>query len=470
MSETTMKAADPPDRAPEKSIVKVALTALAGTSIEWYDFFLYGTAAALVFPTVFFPEDLPPLVGLIASFSTFAVGFIARPVGGVIFGHYGDRLGRKRALIFALVMMGVATTLIGCLPTYALAGAAAPVALILLRFVQGLAIGGQWGGAVLLVTESAPARRRGFYGSFAQIGVPVGVLIANLVFLLVSTNTSPEAFIAWGWRIPFLLSFLLILLAVYIQLNIEDSPAFRQLRAIKEQHDAEAVRHRAETHGERIEEAEAAIAAEHQPSPVLEALLTYPKTIALAAGAFVAVQATFYILIAFVVAYGANPAGLGLPRSTMLAATLIGAVAMPPALLIFAHISDLRGRRGIYVTGAVLLGIWGFILFPLVDTGSFLWITVAITVGNVFLSMMYGPQAAFLAELFTTRLRYSGASLGYQLGAILGGALAPLIATALFAEFGGTFAISVYIAITCAITVVCVLLLQETYQSDLAEA
>lgn len=465
-----MTIADTRDRAPEKPILKVALTAMAGTTIEWYDFFLYGTAAALIFPTVFFPEDLPPLVALLASFSTFAVGFLARPVGGIVFGHYGDRLGRKRALIVALVMMGVGTTLIGCLPSFAVVGAAAPTALILLRFVQGLAIGGQWGGAVLLITETAPEDRRGFYGSFAQIGVPAGVVFANLIFLLVNANVSPESFMAWGWRVPFLLSVLLIVLAVYIQLRIEDSPAFRQLQAIKEQKDADAIRQRAEARHESLAEAEAKIVAERQPSPVFEALKTYPKTIALAAGAFLAVQVTFYILIAFVVAYGANPAGLGLQRSTMLAAVLIGAVVMVPALLISADISDRRGRRGVYIAGAVLLGIWGFVLFPLIDTGSFLWITVAICVGQVFVSMMYGPQAAFLAELFTTRVRYSGASLGYQLGAILGGALAPLIATAILAEFGSTFGISVYIAIACVITVILVLLLQETYQADLTKA
>lgn len=465
-----MTIADTRDRAPDKPILKVALTALAGTTIEWYDFFLYGTAAALVFPTVFFPEDLPPLVALLASFSTFAVGFLARPVGGIVFGHYGDRLGRKRALIVALVMMGVGTTLIGCLPSFAVVGAAAPTALILLRFVQGLAIGGQWGGAVLLITETAPEDRRGFYGSFAQIGVPAGVVFANLIFLLVNASVSPESFMAWGWRVPFLLSVLLIVLAVYIQFRIEDSPAFRQLRAIKEQKDADEIRQRAEARHESLAEAEAEIVAERQPSPVFEALKTYPKTIALAAGAFLAVQVTFYILIAFVVAYGTNPAGLGLQRSTMLAAVLIGAVVMVPALLISADISDRRGRRGVYIAGAVLLGIWGFVLFPLIDTGSFLWITVAICVGQVFVSMMYGPQAAFLAELFTTRVRYSGASLGYQLGAILGGALAPLIATAILAEFGGTFGISVYIAIACVITVISVLLLQETYQADLTKA
>jgi MFS family permease len=469
MSETIIKRTDTPSPESEQSILKVSLSAMAGTTIEWYDFFLYGTAAALVFPTVFFPEDLPPLVALFASFSTFAVGFIARPVGGVIFGHYGDRLGRKRALVIALVMMGLGTALIGFLPTYAVAGAAAPLALIVLRFVQGLAIGGQWGGAVLLITETAPKHRRGFYGSFAQIGVPVGVVIANLAFLLINASVSPESFMTWGWRVPFLLSIFLVFLALYIQLRIEDSPAFRKLQAIKERQDILAIHERADSHVESKEVAEAAIASQRQASPVLEAIRLYPKTILLAAGAFLGIQVTFYILIAFVVAYGSNPAGLGLPRSTMLSAVLISNALMTPALLLSAHFSDLRGRRGIYITGAVLLGIWGFILFPMIDTGSFLWITVGLTVGMFFLSMMYGPQAAFLSELFSTQVRYSGASLGYQLGAVIGGGFAPLIATALFAAFGGTFAISVYIAVACVITVICVLLLQETYQSNLTE-
>ena len=469
MSETIIKRTDTPSPESEQSILKVSLSAMAGTTIEWYDFFLYGTAAALVFPTVFFPEDLSPLVALFASFSTFAVGFIARPVGGIIFGHYGDRLGRKRALVIALVMMGLGTALIGFLPTYAVAGAAAPLALIVLRFVQGLAIGGQWGGAVLLITETAPKHRRGFYGSFAQIGVPVGVVIANLTFLLINASVSPESFMTWGWRVPFLLSIFLVFLALYIQLRIEDSPAFRKLQAIKERQDILAIHERADSHGESKEVAEAVIASQRQASPVLEAIKLYPKTILLAAGAFLGIQVTFYILIAFVVAYGANPAGLGLPRSTMLSAVLISNALMTPALLLSAHFSDLRGRRGIYITGAVLLGIWGFILFPMIDTGSFLWITVGLTVGMFFLSMMYGPQAAFLSELFSTKVRYSGASLGYQLGAVIGGGFAPLIATALFAAFGGTFAISVYIAVACVITVICVLLLQETYQSNLTE-
>jgi metabolite-proton symporter len=424
--------------ASERSILKVALTALGGTSIEWYDFFLYSTAAALVFPTVFFPEDLPPLVGLLASFSTFAVGFLARPVGGVIFGHFGDRHGRKTALVVALVMMGAATTLIGCLPPYSIAGAAAPLLLIVLRFVQGLAIGGQWGGAVLIVTESAPQAKRGFYGSFAQIGAPAGVILANLAFLVVNDTVSPDGFLSWGWRVPFLLSVVLIALALWVQLRLEDTSAFRNLK--------QTPNHR---------------------SPVLTALAAYPRQIALAAGAFMATQVTFYILIAFVLAYGSNPAGLGLPRGTMLSAMLIGAVVMIPALLVSAAISDRYGRRGIYMSGALLLALWGFALFPLVDTGSFLWITVAVSIGQTLVAMMYGLQAAFFAEMFSTEVRYSGASLGYQLGAIVGGALAPMIATALFAESGSTLGISVYIAVACGVSLVSVWLLTETYRNDL---
>jgi metabolite-proton symporter len=424
--------------ASERSILKVALTALGGTSIEWYDFFLYSTAAALVFPTVFFPEDLPPLVGLLASFSTFAVGFLARPVGGVIFGHFGDRHGRKTALVVALVMMGAATTLIGCLPPYSIAGAAAPLLLIVLRFVQGLAIGGQWGGAVLIVTESAPQAKRGFYGSFAQIGAPAGVILANLAFLVVNDTVSPDGFLSWGWRVPFLLSVVLIALALWVQLRLEDTTAFRNLKQTP-----------------------------NRRSPVLTALAAYPRQIALAAGAFMATQVTFYILIAFVLAYGSNPAGLGLPRGTMLSAMLIGAVVMIPALLVSAAISDRYGRRGIYMTGALLLALWGFALFPLVDTGSFLWITVAVSIGQTLVAMMYGLQAAFFAEMFSTEVRYSGASLGYQLGAIVGGALAPMIATALFAESGSTLGISVYIAVACGVSLVSVWLLTETYRNDL---
>lgn len=436
---------------PNRSITKVALATLAGTSIEWYDFFLYGTAAALVFPTVFFASDMPPLVALLASFSTFAVGFVARPVGGIVFGHFGDRIGRKKALVVALLLMGASTTLIGLLPGYAVIGAAAPTLLVVLRFAQGLAIGGQWAGAVLLVTESAPPHRRGFYGSLAQAGAPVGVVLANLAFLVVTAAVSPEAFMSWGWRVPFVLSIALIGLALYVQLRLEETPAFRELQA-RARNDA------------------ASPARLPERSPVLEALRQHPRQILLAAGAFLATQVTMYILIAFVIAYGSNPVGLALPRETMLAAVLIASVFMVPALLLSAAFSDHYGRRGIYIAGATMLAFWAFALFPLIETGSLLWITVGITIGQVFVAMMYGPQAAFLSEMFGTEVRYSGASLGYQLGAIAGGALAPLIATAILVRFQSSFGISVYIAAACLITVVSTLGLRETYRQRLDES
>ncbi|MFT5577775.1 MAG: metabolite-proton symporter [Paraglaciecola psychrophila] len=437
----------------EQNMRKVALTSLAGTSIEWYDFFIYGTAAALVFPALFFPPDMPPMVGLIAAFSTFAVGFLARPIGGIFFGHFGDKYGRKKALVTALMMMGVATTAIGLLPTYALMGAAAPVLLTVLRFVQGLAVGGQWGGAMLLVTENAPPNKRGFYGAFAQAGAPIGIILANLAFLAVSALCNDEQFMAWGWRIPFLLSVILIALSLYIQLTLEDTPAFKALQKLKTE--------------QAVSADESAVAVPKvERSPVLEAIRRYPRQILLAAGAFLAVQVVFYIMVAFLVAYGSNEEGLGLSRDSMLSAVLISSFLQIPTLFLAAMYSDRFGRRGVYMLGAVLSGIWAFAMFPLIDTGEFIWIVVAMSGGQIFLSFMYGPQAAFLTELFSTEVRYSGASLGYQLGAILGGAMAPIIATFLWKDFG-TLYISIYIAVACALTLGSVLLLTETHGTDL---
>lgn len=442
-----------------RELRRVALTALLGTSIEWYDFFLYGTAAALVFPALFFPASMPPLVAQFASFSTFAVGFFARPLGGVLFGNLGDRHGRKLALVIALVLMAVSTTCIGLLPGYAQAGWIAPLLLVALRVVQGLAIGGQWAGAVLLVTENAPPTRRGFFGSFAQVGVPVGVVLANCAFLAVGALTSPEDFLSWGWRLPFIASVLLIGVAVYAQFKLEDTAAFRQLQASAAQAKARA----------KTEDDGQAKAASGTPerAPVLRALRQYPRQIALAAGAFIGVQVSFYICIAFVVAYGSGAGGLGLPKSLMLSGVLIGAVAMIPSIIGFAALSDRIGRRRLYLTGAVLSGLWSFALFPLVETGSLLWIAVGIATAQVLGSMMYGPQAALLSEMFETRVRYSGATLGYQLGSIFGGGLAPSIATAILAQTQSAFGISVYMAITCAITFVCMWLLPETHRNDM---
>jgi MFS family permease len=430
----------------EQNMRRVAMTSLAGTSIEWYDFFLYGTAAAVIFPKAFFPQDLPTMVLLIISFSTLAVGFLARPLGGIVFGHFGDRIGRKRTLVVALMMMGVATTLIGLLPTYSSIGIAAPLMLVALRFVQGFAIGGQWGGAMLLVTESAPANERGWYGAYAQAGAPIGVILANLAFIGVSSSMSDEAFMDWGWRLPFIASIVLIGISMYIQLKIEDTEAFRSLSD-------------AQTDSDTVPQVV-------ERSPVIVALRKYPKRIMLAAGAFLSVQVTFYILIAFVIAYGMNSPSVELSRDTMLTAVLIAAAFMVPTQFYFSGLSDRIGRKSVYRWGAILTGVWGFALFPLIDTGSPILICVAITMGLLFLGMQYGPQAAYFTELFSTEVRYSGASLGYQIGAIIGGALAPTIAVLLWNNFG-IFYVSVYILIAALMTLWSLSQLEETKGNSL---
>ncbi len=434
----------------EANMRKVALTALAGTSIEWYDFFLYATAAALVFPSAFFPDSTPTM-GLILSFGTFAFGFIARPLGGILFGHFGDRVGRKRTLVIALMMMGIASTLIGLLPTFATIGIAAPILLSLLRFTQGLAIGGQWGGAMLLVTESAPADKRGYYGAYAQAGAPVGVILANVAFMMISYSVSEDAFMNWGWRIPFISSVVLIGISMYVQLHMEETDAFKELQELQKKKQAE--------------QPEAIVV---RRSPVLEAIAKYPKRIALAAGAFLSIQVSFYILIGFVLAYGTDADGAGMTRDQMLFAVLLASVLQVPAQFVAASYSDKHGRRGIFMLGAILTGVWAFALFPLIDTGNFWLIVLGLSGGLMFLGMMYGPQAAFFTELFSTEVRYSGASLGYQTGAILGGAFAPTIATILWTEYS-IFWVSVYIAIASALSLISVLMLTETYKTSLDE-
>ena len=430
----------------ERSMHKVAMTALAGTSIEWYDFFLYGAAAALVFPTAFFGE-VSESTALILSLLTFAAGFIARPIGGIIFGHYGDKVGRKKTLVAALLLMGIASTLIGLLPTYAMIGVTAPILLTLLRFAQGLAIGGQWGGAMLLVTESAPSNQRGYYGAFAQAGAPLGVILANLAFIITSASLPEESFMSWGWRIPFLASAILIGISMYVQLTMEDTKAFKELQNLQKNQD-------------NIENTPI------RKSPVVEALIKYPKRIALAAGAFLSIQVTFYILVAFLLAYGVQSAEMS--RDDMLTAVLIGSAIMVPIQFIFSSYSDRNGRKGVFMAGAILTAFWAFAIFPLVDTGNFWLIVIAVTIGLSLLSMMYGPQAAFFTELFSTEVRYSGATLGYQLGAIAGGAFAPTIAAKLWTDFD-IFWVSVYIAFASVLTLISVMLLSETYQTNLNE-
>jgi MFS transporter, MHS family, shikimate and dehydroshikimate transport protein len=431
------------------TIRKVLLAACAASSIEWYDFFIYLTAAALVFPKLFFPADIDPVAGVLASFSTAAVGFFARPVGGVLFGHFGDRMGRKKTLVTALVLMGGATTLVGLLPTYSTIGIWAAVALFILRICQGLAVGGQWGGAMLLATEYAPPDKRGFYGSFAQVGVPVGLVLGNAFFLILSAVQTPEAFEAWGWRIPFLASIVLIGLAMYIQLRLEDTPAFRRLQERQQ-----------EAQEEEGDEA-------RQRSPVLEVIREHPKQILLAAGAFFVVNGAFYVMITGMLDYGTRD--LGLSRSQMLTAVLISSVAQIFMLPAWSALSDRVGRRPVYLAGAVLLGLWAFPLFWLVDTRNIVLITVALLLGQLFLSMMYGPQAALFSEMFSRQVRYSGASIGYQLAAVFAGGLAPIIMVWLLDTTGTSFSVSLYMFAMAAITFFSVYLVTETYEDEMAE-
>jgi MFS family permease len=434
--------------APSPSTVrKVALAACAGSSIEWYDFFIYLTAAALIFPSLFFPTGISEVAAVLASLSTAAVGFVARPVGAVLFGHFGDRLGRKPSLVIALVTMGTATTLVGLMPTFATIGVLAPILLFILRFAQGLAVGGQWGGAVLLATEYAPPDKRGFYGSFAQVGVPIGLVLGNAFFIILGAAMTPEAFETWGWRIPFVASVVLIGLAMYIQLRIEDTPAFRQLQ---------------ERAQERQERGEA-----QRRSPILEVLIEHPKQVLLAAGAFFVVNGTYYVLITGILDYGERD--LGLSRQQMLFAVLISSFAQIFMLPAWSALSDRVGRRPVYLSGAVLLGLWGFPMFWLIDMRSFVLITVALFFGQLFLSMMYGPQAALFSEMFSAQVRYSGASLGYQLASVFAGGLAPTIMVSLLAWTGTSLSVSVYIFAMAVVTFVSVYLITETYEDEMVE-
>jgi metabolite-proton symporter len=421
---------------PASSVRRIIVASLVGTSLEWYDFFIYGTAAALVFNKVFFP-GFEPLVGTLLAFATYAVGFVARPLGGVVFGHYGDKLGRKNVLIFTLLLMGVSTFLIGVLPTYATIGVAAPILLVALRFLQGLGLGGEWGGAVLMTLESGDPKRRGLNASWPQVGVPIGLLLANGVLSLMGAVTSDSAFQSWGWRVPFLLSGVLVLVGLWIRLTISESPLFREL----ETSDTKA------------------------RAPIVDVLRTYPKRVLLAIGARVGVDVAFYSFVLFITTYVVTY--LKLPDSYALNAVLIAAACQVVLIPWFGVLSDRFGRRPVYLFGAIGAAVWVFVFFALLDTGSFVLIVLATVVALVLHAAMYGPQASFIAEMFPTRVRYTGASMGYQLAGILGGAVAPIVSVALLDKYDTSLVVSLYVVAMLAITAACVAAAPETSRVDL---
>lgn len=418
---------------------RVIGASVVGTSLEWYDFFLYTTAAALVFNELFFPT-FDPLAGTLAAFATGAVGFVARPLGGIVFGHYGDRVGRKGVLVTTLLVMGVSTVLIGLLPTYASIGAWAPVLLVLLRFVQGIGLGGEWGGAVLMALEHGRTGRRGLYASWPQVGVPAGNLLASGVLALFSGLLSNEAFTSWGWRVPFLLSGVLVLVGLYVRLRVEESPLFRSV---------------AETNT-------------RARTPIVDVFRVYRRAVAVAVAARFGTDVAFYTFSLFIVTYVTQQ--LGLPRGLALGAVLVGSTLQLALIPLAGAVSDRLGRRPVYLAGIVGGAVWALVFFPLLDTRSTGLVVVAATVGLAFHALMYGPQAAFLAELFGTRVRYSGASLGYQLAGVAGGALAPIISTAMLGYFGSAFPVAIYVVASLGVSLVAVLLAAETSAVDLEEA
>ena len=422
-----------------RELRRVVASSMIGTTIEWYDFFLYGSAAALVFNRLFFPE-YDPLTGTLLAFATYALGFVARPVGGIVFGHFGDRIGRKRLLMLSLVLMGVATVLIGLLPTYAQIGIWAPVALILLRLVQGFAVGGEWGGAVLMAAEHGDARRRGFWASWPQAGVAAGSLLSAGVLALMAGVQSEADFLAWGWRVPFLLSAVLLVVGWYIRNRVSESPMFEAA----------------------LEESEAP-----PKMPALDVLRERPGAIVLGAGLRVGENISYYILTVFSLSFLVDVAAE--TRSLALNALLIGAAVQFFAIPLFALLSDRIGRRPVYAFGGLGLAAFAFAFFPMLASGDQTLVVLAIVLGLVLHSAMYGPQAAFITELFPTRIRYSGVSIAYQLTSIVAGSLAPMIALALYHRYESPLPVAIYVGVACLISGVTALLARETRGIELSQ-
>ena len=420
----------------QSSLRRVLFSSAAGTTIEWYDFFLFGSAAALVFPEVFFP-DSDPTTGTLLSFATYAVAFLARPLGGVLFGRMGDAVGRKAALVTTLMLTGVGTFLMGVLPSYAAIGIAAPILLLLLRIVQGIGLGGEWGGAVTLSAEHADSgewrSRRGLLTSTAQLGVPMGNLLASGALIAMSTLLSDDAFYSWGWRVPFLASGLLVGVGLYTRLKVSESPLF--------------------------------VEAGQTQAPLRELLVTQWRPILLTIGMRIASDVSYYVFAVFALSY--LTADLGLPRSWGLWAVVLGSVLQLAVIPGSAAASDRYGRRGVYMAGAALVAVWAAVAWPLLESRTLPATLAAIAIGIAAQGVMYGPMAAFVAELYDTRVRCSGASVGYQVASIFGGAPAPLIATLLVSRFDSTTPVALYVIATAVLAFASAFLAVETRHRSL---
>lgn len=405
-------------------IRRIGIACGVGTAVERYDFFIYGTAAATVLVPQFFPQ-ISQFAGQLAAFATFALGFVALPLGGIVMGHFGDRLGRKSMLVYSLILMGAATFAIGLLPSYAQIGIWAPISLVLLRFLQGFALGGEWGAAVLMSVEHAPRNQHGLYGGLVAMGLPTGLVLANLVFLLTSLAASPAQFIAWAWRLPFLLSAVLIAIGILVRLGVSESPAFAE---IERQH--------------------------AQPRlPIAALLARHWRTVLIAAGSLLSSGTLGYIATVYLVGYATQHLGLSL--TTIMAVLVISALILALSIAMFAIWSDRWGRRRIMIAGLVALLLWSAIFFPLIDTGSVALIALA-QWGMMFLQGLYlACQPAVFAEIFPVTVRYSGASLSQTTGLVLGGALAPFIAATLYGITGNTRAITVYLVALALVSLLC---------------
>jgi len=430
------------DKTERKGLRRVVAASMAGTIVEWYEFFLYATAATLVFNKVFFPDSGNDLDNIIKAFLTYAVGFIARPIGGIVFGHFGDKYGRKHLLQVAIILVGVTTFLMGCLPTYDMIGYAAPILLIVLRFLQGFAVGGEWGGAVLLVAEHAPNRERGFWASWPQAAVPIGNLLATIVLLVLSFTLSDEAFLAWGWRVGFWLSVVIVGVGYYIRTKVSDAPIFHEAKA----------------------EMEANAAAGYG---VAEVFKRYPRGVFTAMGLRFAENILYYMVVTFSITY--MSVQLDMQTSNILTLMLLAHVFHAIVVPLVGRFTDTLGRRPVYAAGAGLMIVWAVVAFPMFNTRNDAIILLAIVAGLAVHALMYAGQPAIMAEMFPTRMRYSGVSLGYQVTSIVAGSMAPIIAAALLRASGSWVPVAGYIVFAALVTLVAVYFLRESKGVDLGD-